>query len=206
MIDLYTWTTPNGRKPLILLEELGLPYNLKPVDIGNGAQKEPAYLELNPNGRIPAAVDEVGTDREIKIFESGAILIHFASKVARLLPHSGQARASTLSWLMFQMGGIGPMFGQLGHFKRAEEKIPYAIDRYKNEVERLVGVLDGQLGKTECLAGEYSIADIATYPWVSALNFFDMDTTQWKNVHRWVTEIAERPAVKKAMTMEMKAG
>lgn len=204
MLDIYVWSTPNGRKPLILLEELGLPYTLRPVDLGKRQQLEEAFLAINPNGKIPALVDEPGTDRETRVFESGAILIYLAEKGGRFLPKEGQARADALAWLMFQMGGIGPMLGQYGHFARHEEKIPYAIERYKKESERLLSVLDGRLASAPFLAGEYGIADIATYPWVSVLAGYGFDMSRWPHLDRWIAGIGERPAVKKAMALPMK--
>src|SRR5690606_11897614 len=158
MIDLYTWSTPNGRKISIMLEELGQPYRVHPVDIRRGEQFAPEILAVNPNGKIPAIVDDNGPDGEpISLFESGAILIYLAEKHGKLLPAGGRARHETLQWLMFQMGGVGPMFGQTHHFLRAaKEPVPYAIERYTRETRRLYGVLDGALGKREHLAGEYS--------------------------------------------------
>jgi GST-like protein len=204
MIDIYVWSTPNGRKPLILLEELGVEYRMVPVDLGKQEQHAPSFLKLNPNGRIPAMVDEPGTPSEIRVFESGAILIHLAEKHGRFLPKEGQARADALAWLMFQMGGVGPMLGQYGHFKRHSEAIPYAIDRYKKEGERLLGVLDGRLGEVPFLAGEYGIADMATYPWVEGLGGFGFDLAPFTHLTKWIATIAERPAVKKAMSLRMK--
>lgn len=204
MIDLYAWTTPNGFKPLILLEELGLPYNLHAVDIGAGEQFTPEFLRVNPNSKIPALVDGAGTPGEIVIFESGAILLHLAEKTGRFVPKEGQPRASALSWLMFQMGGVGPMFGQLGHFTLfAKEPNPYAIDRYKKETERLLTVMDKRLGEVEFLAGDYGIADMATYPWVAQISRVGLSLETWPNVARWVSTIAARPAVQKAMSIKM---
>jgi len=199
MLDLYLWTTPNGYKPLILLEELGAPHTLHPVNLGKGEQHSPDFLRINPNGKIPALVDGAGTPEQVFVFESGAILIYLAEKFGRFLPPSGQARANVLAWLMFQMGGVGPMFGQLAHFRGAKEKIDYAIDRYRNEAERLYGVLDKRLGESAYLAGEYSIADMATYPWANAFGFLGIEREKFPNVGRWLDEIAARPAVAKAM-------
>lgn len=165
MIDLYTAPTPNGWKVSIALEEIGLPYKVVPIDLGKRVQKEAWYLELNPNGRIPTIVDRDADD--FAVFESGAILIYLAEKSGQLLPADGRGRSVALQWLMFQMGGIGPMQGQANVFVRyAPEKIPYAINRYQRETRRLYQVLDNQLADEEFLAGDYSIADIATWPWV----------------------------------------
>ncbi len=203
MIDLYTWTTPNGYKPLILLEELGLEYRVHPINISKGEQYTPEYLRLNPNGRIPAIVDRAGTPDEVVVFESGAILIYLAEKHRQFLPMSGQARASALTWLMFQMGGVGPMFGQLGHFLSAKEKVEYAINRYRAETERLYGVLDKRLAEVPYLAGEYGIADMATYPWAAAIDRFGIDREKLPNVVRWLDAVAARPAVAKAMAIKL---
>jgi GSH-dependent disulfide-bond oxidoreductase len=203
MIDLYTWTTPNGRKPIILLEELGWEYRLKPVNLGAGEQKQPGFVAVNPNGKIPALIDEVGTPDEVKVFESGAILLHLADKSGKFLARGGQARADGLAWLFFQVGAVGPMFGQLGHFAPRKEQDAYAFERYRAEVERLTQVLDGRLGEAAYLAGEYGIADMATYPWVSALARFGMQLETFPNVKRWCDAIAARPAVEKAMNLKM---
>ena len=175
MIDLYTWATPNGRKISIMLEEIALPYRVHPVNIGAGEQFAPAYLAINPNGKIPAIVDHEGPGGQLlSLMESGAILLYLADKSAHLLASAGAARYDALQWLMFQMGGVGPMFGQVHHFVRfAKEKIPYAVDRYVTEQKRLYAVLDAHLAQAEYLAGEYSIADIATYPWVARHEWLD---------------------------------
>ena len=206
MIELYTWTTPNGYKPLIMLEETGLRYEIRPVDIGAGDQHKPEFTRINPNGKIPALVDRSATPEPELVFESGAILIYLAEKTGKLLPASGPARSQTLAWLMFQMGGVGPMLGQLGHFKvAAPEKIPYAIERYQKEVERIYKVLDGRLGEASYLAGDYSIADIATYPWiVSASERLGVSPDAFPNVARWVSAIRERPAVTRAYAAKIK--
>ena len=204
MIDLYTWTTPNGYKPMIMLEELGLEHRLVPVNIGEGEQHAPDYLRINPNGRIPALVDRSAEgSKPVVVFESGAILIYLAEKTGKLLPASGPERYEVLEWLMFQMGGVGPMLGQASHFLRAEEKRPYAIDRYVNESRRLYGVLDGRLGEEEYLAGDYSIADIATFPWVRNPSIFGFSLDELPNVKRWVSAIAERPAVERALHVKL---
>lgn len=201
MIDLYLWTTPNGRKPLILLEELGVEYRKIPINLQRGEQHSETFRRVCPNEKIPALVDRRGPS-EIRIFESGAILIHLAETAGQFLPKSGQPRADTLSWLMFQMGGIGPMFGQLGHFKRAEQKVPYAIERYTNETRRLLGVLERRLGEVDYLAGDYSIADMASYPWVKALDYVGVALDDFPAVARWEKRIAARPAVARAMSVE----
>jgi GSH-dependent disulfide-bond oxidoreductase len=203
MIDLYLWTTPNGYKPLIMLEELGTDYKMHPINIGKGEQFGSDFLLINPNGKIPAIVDGAGTPDEVVVFESGAILIYLAEKFGRFLPTSGQARATTITWLMFQMGGIGPMFGQLGHFMNAKEKIEYAINRYRTETERLYGVLDKRLGEERYLAGEYSIADMATAPWANAMDRFNIPREKFPNVVRWLDEVKARPAVAKAMSVKL---
>ncbi len=195
MIELYTWTTPNGLKPLIMLEEIGLPYHVTPIDIGKGEQHAADYVRINPNGKIPAMVDD-----GIRVFESGAILIHLAEKSGKLLPTSGQARADALGWTFFQVGSIGPMFGQLGHFRSAKREDPYPLERYTKEVERLADVLDARLGETEYLAGEYSIADIMTIGWARALgSYYKFDTTRWPKLKRWIDTVVARPAVRRAI-------
>ncbi|MEN9870581.1 MAG: hypothetical protein RLZZ171_1569, partial [Cyanobacteriota bacterium] len=173
MIDLYTFTTPNGRKASIMLEEIGLDYQVHSVDITKGEQFAPEFVAINPNSKIPAIVDR---DAELTIFESGAILIYLAEKTGKLLSTEVKQRWQTIEWLMFQMGSIGPMFGQYNHFnKYAPEKIPYAIDRYQKETLRLYDVLNNQLAKTEYISGDdYSIADIAIYPWVAAFEFMEL--------------------------------
>ena len=201
MIDLYTWGTPNGRKVSIMLEECALPYRVHAVDITKGDQSKPDFVAINPNSKIPAIIDSDGPDGQaLTLFESGAILIYLAEKTGRFLPSDARGRATVLQWLMFQMGGIGPMFGQTHHFRRfAPEQIPYAIDRYSNETRRLYGVLDKRLSEAEFLAGDYSIADIATYPWVSRHEWQGVDLAGLPNVARWAKTIAARPAVEKGM-------
>jgi len=193
MLQLYTWTTPNGLKPLIMLEELGLAYETHWVHIGQGAQHAAAFLQVNPNAKIPALVDE-----GVRVFESGAILIHLAEKSGRYLPESGAARAEALGWLFFQVGGIGPMFGQLNHFLRASEQLPYAIERYRNEVERLYGVLEQRLSEVPYLAGEYGIADMASVGWVSLHQTFGIAEATIPNVRAWLERVGQRPAVQRA--------
>ncbi len=201
-LQLYTFTTPNGWKASIMLEEIGLPYEVKLVHLGHGEQKQPAFLAINPNGKIPALVDpEAG----VTVFESGAILIYLAEKSGKLLAPSGQARASALEWLMFQMSAVGPNMGQLDHFVRtATEKLPYAIKRFSDEVLRIFEVLDRRLGEAEYLAGEYSIADIATWPWI-ALGIVRLEAAQplppLPNLRRWILTVGERPAVKRGMAV-----
>ena len=167
MITLHTWTTPNGRKISIALEEMGLPYEVKPVNIGANAQFEPNFLAISPNNKIPAIVDHDAPGGAVTLFESGAILLHLAERTGRFLPASGAARAATLEWLFWQVGGVGPMFGQLGYFAlRAPEKLPAAIERFREEALRLLGVMEKRLAAAPYLGGEYSIADMATYPWI----------------------------------------
>lgn len=197
MLDLYTWTTPNGVKPLILLEELGLPYQTHWINIGKGDQQTPEFLKINPNGKVPAL-----KDGEHAIFESGAILIHLAEKSGKFLPASGKARSDVLEWLFFQVGGVGPMFGQLGHFMNAKEKIPYAIDRYKKETERLYAVLEKRLGEADYLAGEYSIADMAMFGWAKAYDRFGISADTIPNVVKWIERIGARPAVQRATAIK----
>jgi GST-like protein len=204
MIELYTWGTPNGKKVSIMLEECGLAYNTHKINIGtNTEQFAPEYLKINPNGKIPSVVDPEGPDgKPISLMESGAILIYLADKTGKFLPASGSARYKTLEWLMFQMGGVGPMFGQVHHFVRAaKEKVPYGIERYSKEKDRLYGVLDKRLGEAAYLAGEYSIADMATYPWVSRHEWHNTDLNNHPNVKRWFDAISARPGVQRGMTV-----
>jgi GST-like protein len=198
MIELYGAETPNGWKVAIALEELGLPYTLHHVHLLEGEQKHPDYLKLNPNGRIPTIVDRDNGD--FVLFESGAILIYLAEKAGRLLPHDPKGRAIVIQWLMFQMGGVGPMMGQAGVFYRyAPEKIPYAIERYQREVRRLLEVLDGRLAAQEYLAGEYSIADIATWPWVQSHDWVGVSVEGLTHLQRWIDLVGARPAVQRGM-------
>jgi GST-like protein len=201
VIDLYTWGTPNGRKASIMLEEVGIPYRVLPIDISKGAQHTPEFLAINPNGRIPAIIDSEGPDgKPIRIFESGAILIYLAEKTGKLLSGEPRRRMETLVWLMFQMGGVGPMFGQAHHFLRAApEPVPYGIERYTKETRRLYGVLNRRLGQEAYLAGEYSIADIATYPWVARHDWHKVELEDFPNVARWYEAIGARPAVARGM-------
>lgn len=204
MITLYTWPTPNGKKISILLEELKLPYKAVPIDIGAGNQFEPDFLKISPNNKIPALVDSDGPDgKPISIFESGAIMIYLAGKTGKFLPKTDRERYDVLQWLMFQMGGLGPMLGQAHHFRLyAPESIQYAIDRYTKEAHRLYGVLDKALEKTGYLAaGQYTIADIACWPWVSSHNNHGVALDQYPHVLRWFNTIAERPAVQKGSVL-----
>ncbi len=203
MIDLYTWTTPNGRKVSIMLEELGAPYRVHPVNIGKGDQFKPEYLKINPNGKIPSIVDPEGPDgKPIAMMESGAILIYLADKTGRLLAKSGRPRYTALEWLMFQMGGVGPIFGQVHHYLRAaKEPVPYAIERYGKETRRLYGVMNDHLKDHAYLAEEYSIADIATFPWVARYEWHKTDLNDFPNVKRWFDAISARPAVQKGMNV-----
>ena len=203
MIDLYTWGTPNGRKVSIMLEECGLAYRVHPIDIGKGVQFTPEFLAINPNNRIPAIVDPQGPDgKPLTLFESGAILVYFSAKTGKFLPQTDRGRYIALQWLMFQMGGVGPMFGQTHHFIRAaKEQVPYGIKRYSNETRRLYGVLDKRLGETAFLADEYTIADIATYPWVARHEWHKVDLAGFPAVKRWFDTISRRPAVVRGMAV-----
>jgi GST-like protein len=201
MIDLHYWPTPNGWKIAIALEEIELPYRMIPVDIGKGAQFEPAFLAISPNGRIPAIVDCDPDDGgpPVPVFESGAILIYLAEKSGRFLPRDPRGRAETLEWLMWQMGGFGPMLGQHGHFKLyAKDPIPYAIERYRREAERLYGVLDRRLaGRDFLAAGEYTIADMACWPWAVTYKAQEIDLAAFPNVRRWYDALKQRPALRR---------
>jgi len=200
MIDLYTWSTPNGRKVSIMLEEIGLPYRVHAIDISKGEQFDPAFLAVSPNNKIPAIVDPDGPGgAPLALFESGAILIYLAEKTGCFLAAEGVARHRAIEWLMFQMGGVGPMFGQAHHFRRfAPEKVPYAIARYSDETRRLYRVLDTRLGEGPHLAGaDYTVADIATYPWVARHQWQGVALAEFPNVERWYREIGARRAVRK---------
>jgi GST-like protein len=205
MIQLYTWGTPNGKKVSIMLEEIGLPYEVHAIDLGQGDQMKPAYLAINPNNKIPAIIDSDGPGgKPLKLFESGAILIYLAEKSGRLWPQDMAQRYEVIQWLMFQMGGIGPMFGQANYFYRLEEKVPYAIERFYKEAVRLYKVLDQQLAQQEYLAIEYSIADIATYPWVGRHEGHHVKLEEFANVKRWFDAIGKRPAVERGMAIPKK--
>jgi GST-like protein len=200
MITLYTAATPNGIKVSIALEELGLDYDVKSISLSKLEQKEDWFLQINPNGRIPAIVDHDNND--FAVFESGAILIYLAKKTGKLMPADPDGESLVMQWLMFQMGGIGPMMGQSNVFFRyAEEKIPYAIDRYQREVRRLCEVLDGRLSDNQYLAGDYSIADIATYSWVQSHDWSGVSIDGLDHLQRWIAEIDKRPAAQKGMTV-----
>ena len=198
MIDLYTFTTPNGRKASIMLEEIGLDYTVHSIDITKDEQFTPEFIAINPNSKIPAIVDR---DSEITVFESGAILIYLAEKTGKLLSKDTKQRFQTIEWLMLQMGSIGPMFGQYNHFNQfAKEKIPYAIERYHKETLRLYEVLNTQLSKTEYVSGnEYSIADIAIYPWIAAHQFMELTLDNHNHLKSWYETVKQRPAVDRGM-------
>jgi glutathione S-transferase len=200
VIDLYTSPTPNGWKASIMLEEIELPYTVKPIQLGKLEQKEEAYLRINPNGRIPTIVDR--EEGDFAVFESGAILLYLAEKTGALLPSDPKGRSIAVQWLMFQMGGVGPMQGQANVFYRyAPEKIQYAIDRYHAEVKRLYGVLDRRLAEREYLADDYSIADIATWPWVRLHGWSGVEVDDLPNLQRWLASVGERPAVVRGMAV-----
>lgn len=202
MIDLYTWTTPNGRKVSIALEEMGLPYTVHPVDIGKEEQFKPEFLKISPNNRIPAIVDR---DNGISLMESGAILIYLADKCGKLLPKSGEARYRVIEWLMWQMSGIGPMLGQVHHFvKYNKGKAPYAEERYLKEAYRLYSVLNQQLEGREYVVNDYSIADIAIWPWISRFEWQSIDLNQYPNVTRWYVMMAKRPGVQRGYEVPKK--
>ena len=206
MIDLHYWPTPNGWKVSIMLEECGLPYTLKPVNIGRGEQFNPEFLAISPNNRMPAIVDHrpTGGGEPMAVFESGAILIYLAEKTGRFLPTDLRGRHAALQWLMWQMGGLGPMAGQNGHFLLyAPEKIPYALERYGKEVNRLYGVLDAQLAKSgKYVAGaEYSIADMAIFPWIRTHKAQQVALSEFAQVERWYQRLFERPAVKRGLEL-----
>jgi GST-like protein len=203
MIDLYTSKTPNGRKISIMLEECGLQYTAHPVDLGKREQFTPHFVAINPGSKIPAIIDDEGPDgNPITLFESGAILVYLAGKTGLLLPASVRGKYMALQWLMFQMGNIGPIFGQVHHFLRAAtEPVPYAIARYRKETERLYGVLDGHLAQHAYLAEEYSIADIATYPWVARFEWHRTNLADYPQVKRWFDDIGSRPAVVRGMAV-----
>ncbi|HEX2116832.1 MAG TPA: glutathione binding-like protein [Alphaproteobacteria bacterium] len=203
-IDLYTWGTPNGRKVSVMLEECGLPYSVHKIDITKNDQFTPAFIAINPNSKIPAIVDPEGPKgRKLTLFESGAILIYLAEKTGKFLTKDAYDRYIVVQWLMFQMGGVGPMFGQAHHFMRAaKEQIPYGIERYGNEAKRLYGVMDKRLGEAKFLAGDdYSIADIATYPWVARHEWHRVALEDFPNVKRWYDVIGKRPAVVRGMAV-----
>jgi GSH-dependent disulfide-bond oxidoreductase len=202
MIEVYSWATPNGHKVHIMLEECGLPYRVHAVDIGAGDQFKREFLAISPNNKIPAITDPDGPDgAPISLFESGAILLYLAGKTGQFLPKSTRGKYEVLQWLMFQMGGVGPMLGQTHHFRMyAPEKIPYAIDRYSNEAKRLYGVMNKRLGKSKYIAGpEYSIADIAIFPWLRSWKNQGIDWNDFPHLKGWFDEIAARPAVQRGV-------
>jgi len=204
LIELYTWGTPNGRKVSVMLEECGLAYNVRKIDITKDDQFTPAFVAINPNSKIPAVVDSDGPDgKPITLFESGAILIYLSEKTGKFLPKDARGKYATLQWLMFQMGGVGPMFGQAHHFIRsAAEKVPYGIERYSKETRRLYSVMNKRLGEASYLAGaDYTIADIATYPWVARHEWHMVDLAEFPNVRRWFDAIGSRPTVKRGMAV-----
>jgi GSH-dependent disulfide-bond oxidoreductase len=204
MIDLYTWTTPNGRKVSILLEELGLPYTAHAIDISKNEQFAPDFLKIAPNNRIPAIVDR---DTGLSLMESGAIMIYLADKAGALLPRDGDGRARVIEWLMWQMGGLGPMLGQAHHFLHYNKGVsPYADERYLKETNRLYGVLDRRLEGREFVADTYSIADIAIWPWISRFEWQTVDLAQYPNVQRWYNMLADRPAVQRGYHIPKKVG
>jgi GST-like protein len=200
MIDLYHWPTPNGHKVTIFLEETGLPYRIHPVDIGKGEQFKPEFLKIAPNNRIPAIIDRQPADGgdPISLFESGAVLLYLAEKTGKLLPQDLRGRAETLQWLFWQMGGLGPMAGQNGHFNiYAPEKLPYAMERYTKETNRLYGVMNKRLADRAFLAGDYSIADIACYPWIVPYERHGQNLDDFPHLKRWFEVIKARPAVQR---------
>jgi GST-like protein len=204
MLDLYFWATPNGYKVTILLEELGLEYRVIPVHIGKGEQFDRDFLKISPNNKIPALVDHEAPDgKPIALFESGAIMMYLAEKSGwRFMPADFRRRYDVVQWLMFQMGGVGPMLGQAHHFRRyAKEQIPYAIERYTNEARRLYRVLDKRLGELEYLAGEYSIADMAVYLWLRPHKWQGQNIAVWPNLQRWYSAVRGRPAVQRGVAV-----
>ncbi len=201
MIDLYYWPTPNGHKITLYLEEAGLPYDIKPINIGKGEQFQSDFLKIAPNTRMPAIVDHTPADggAPLSVFESGAILVYLAEKTGKFMPSETRQKTNVLQWLFWQMGGLGPMAGQNNHFAHyAAEKIPYAIDRYVKEVNRLYGVMDRQLAKTPYLAGDYSIADMASYPWTVLWERQSQNIEDFPHLKRWIEAIKARPATERA--------
>jgi GST-like protein len=204
MIDLYAWPTPNGQKVSIMLEECALAYNVIAVDINKGEQFDPAFLAISPNNRIPAIVDHEGPGGgPVAIFESGAILIYLAEKTSRFLPCAGNGRYAVMQWLMFQMGGLGPMCGQAHHFRQAMGgvEVPYGVERYTKEVGRLYGVMDRRLGEAAFLAGDYSIADMACWPWVRPHRRQGQDLDDFPNLKRWFEAVGARAGVRQGMEL-----
>lgn len=203
MIDLYTWTTPNGHKVSIALEELELEYRVHPVDLGSGAQRRPEFLAINPNGKIPAIVDHDGPgEGPLAVFESGAILWYLAEKMGRLLPSTPRARIEALAWLMWHVGGVSPMMGQAIHFLRAAPaRVDYAVERYLGESRRLLGVLEARLAERDFVVGEYSVVDIANFPWVLRAERAGLDLATFPAVGRWLDRVAARPAVERGIAV-----
>jgi GSH-dependent disulfide-bond oxidoreductase len=201
MIDLYSWITPNGRKISVMLEEIALPYEVHPVNLGKDEQFDPEFLQINPNNKIPAIVDRDGPGgKPYSLFESGAILMYLAEKSGKLMPQETAARYQVIQWLMFQMGGVGPMIGQAHYFLRhCPEDQPFGRDRFMTEVVRLYRVMEKRLGEAPYLAGEYSIADIATYPWIARYEMHRMRLEEYPNVKRWFDALGGREAVKRGM-------
>ncbi len=208
MIDLYYWPTPNGHKITLFLEEAGLPYTIKPVNIGKGDQFEPEYLAISPNNKMPAIVDHdpAGGGKPLSVFESGAILVYLAGKTGRFIPEDARGRVACLEWLFWQMGGLGPMMGQYGHFHvYAPERLPYAMERYRKEAERLLEVLDHRLRGRAFLTGDdYTIADMACYPWIGVYDKAPIDMQPFPEIRRWQDAIAARPATKRARALAKK--
>jgi GST-like protein len=202
MIDFYYWPTPNGWKVSIMLEECGLDYEVHPIDIGRGDQFKPEFLAISPNNRIPALVDHAGDDEPYRLFESGTILLYLAEKTGRLMPADPHGRFDVLQWLFWQMGGLGPMAGQLGHFLNyAKTRIDYAVERYSNEYNRLLGVLNHQLDGRDFICGDYSIADIACWPWVRSHERLAQPLDEFPHVQRWFDTVAVRPAVERGISI-----
>ena len=202
MIDLFTWITPNGRKISIMLEEVGLPYEVHPINLQKDEQFAPDFLAISPNNRIPAIIDREGPGgTPYSLFESGAILMYISEKVGKLVPTEMHKRYEVIQWLMFQMGGVGPMFGQAHHFMHSALVVPYGIERYSKETRRLYAVMNKRLDVNEYLAGEYSIADIATYPWVARYVRHQVKLEEFPNVKRWFDTISARPAVQRGMAV-----
>lgn len=198
-LSLYAWSTPNGQKPLIMLEELGVSYQLYGVDIGRGQQLTSRYLDINPLGKIPTLIDERDGE-EVKISEAGAILMYLAERERRFLPERGKARIDVLQWLMFQMTTVGPMLGEANHFRKSvPEPIPYAIERYLSETRQVFSLVDRQLASHEYIAGEYSIADMALYPWLNVPAWYGLRAVDFPNVVRWSYALRNRPAIRKAL-------
>ncbi len=201
MIELYTWPTPNGHKVHIMLEETGLPYQIHPIDIQRGDQFQPDFLKISPNNKMPAIVDTEGPGgKRLSVFESGAVLMYLAEKTGKFMPKEMAAKYEVIQWLMFQMGGIGPMLGQAHHFRQyAPEKIQYAIDRYTNEAKRLYGVVNKRLADRQFIAGDYSIADMAIYPWLQPYERQGQNLEDFPHIKRWFGVMGARPAVQKGM-------